>query len=268
MTTKPFRMLGGVDCRGLAEVEAESVAFLVCSHRRSLDRRLLLPLRRALGAVAIRRSLRSTADRSLGAARKLTASLGLTERPNDAATEAVLAPRPAEPRTPEPTPNTADGAHARPRPRAMMSPSRNIGTNRPSPGFGGEVLLLGLAILLLWPSFCLLPRGRTRRARAARAFRDRAMRRRRHARDRDRSPSRVTRHSPGPPRHVGSSPVACSSTRSPSSSSPDRSRSALSVLMRRRRTRAVTPGSRRRPRSDGVSRPKPCARTHRRCGRR
>ena len=27
---KPFRMLGGVDCRGLAEVEAESVAFLVC----------------------------------------------------------------------------------------------------------------------------------------------------------------------------------------------------------------------------------------------
>ena len=36
----------------------------------------------------------------------------------------------------------------------MMAAGRNAGTTRPSSGLGGEVIAIGLAVLLLWPSMC------------------------------------------------------------------------------------------------------------------
>ena len=85
-----FRTLRGVDCRGVAEVEAESVAFLVCRSAGLPTDGYSFPYiaRWARGDPSL---LRTTADRSLGAARRVTAALGLTEKPNDEATEAVLA---------------------------------------------------------------------------------------------------------------------------------------------------------------------------------
>ena len=112
-----FRVARGVDCRGVAEVEAESVAFLVCQSAGLTTDDYSFPYiaRWARGDASL---LRTTADRSLGAARRLTAALGLTEKPNDQATEAVLAR--ARP----------DRAHHTRRASPPVAPTRNAGLGR------------------------------------------------------------------------------------------------------------------------------------------
>ena len=85
-----FRGLTGQSCRGLAEVEAESVAYLVCSSAGLGTDQYTFPYvaRWADGDVAL---VRSAAERSLGAARTITTAIGLTAEPDDPATEAVVA---------------------------------------------------------------------------------------------------------------------------------------------------------------------------------
>lgn len=80
----------GFSCRGLAEVEAESVAYLVCTTAGLATDGYTFPYvaRWASGDVAV---VRSAAERSLGAARAITTTLGLTTSRNDEATDAVLA---------------------------------------------------------------------------------------------------------------------------------------------------------------------------------
>ena len=79
----------GLACRGLAEVEAESVAFLVCSAAGLPTGEYSFPYvaRWASGDVAV---VRSAAERSLTAARTITSSLGLTPAASEPANEAVL----------------------------------------------------------------------------------------------------------------------------------------------------------------------------------
>ena len=92
-------------CRGVAEVEAESVAFLVCATA-GLDTgsySFAYVARWANGDPAI---VRNAADRSLGAARTITVALGLTPAPDDPATAAVLArstPETSHGQSPSPT---------------------------------------------------------------------------------------------------------------------------------------------------------------------
>jgi hypothetical protein len=83
------RGLGGFSCRGLAEVEAESVAYLVCATAGLPTDNYSFPYvaRWAGGDVAL---VRSAAERSLDAARAIITSLGLAPAPPDAATAAVL----------------------------------------------------------------------------------------------------------------------------------------------------------------------------------
>jgi hypothetical protein len=111
------RTLGGVDCRGIVEVEAESVAFLVCRTAGLPTDGYSFPYiaRWAGGDASL---LRTTADRSLGAARRLTAALGLAEKPNNEATEAVLE---------RVRPDRATRAHRTAQPPA---PARNGGLGR------------------------------------------------------------------------------------------------------------------------------------------
>ncbi len=83
------RGLGGFSCRGLAEVEAESVAYLVCATAGlgTDDYSFPYVARWAGGDVAL---VRSAAERSLEGARAIITSLGLVPAPPDAATAAVL----------------------------------------------------------------------------------------------------------------------------------------------------------------------------------
>jgi len=83
------RGLEGFSCRGLAEVEAESVAYLVCATAGLPTDNYSFPYvaRWAGGDVAL---VRSAAERSLDAARAIITSLGLVPAPPDAATTAVL----------------------------------------------------------------------------------------------------------------------------------------------------------------------------------
>jgi hypothetical protein len=80
----------GFACRGLAEVEAESVAYLVCSAAGLSTGEYSFPYvaRWANGDVTL---VHSAAERSLGAARAITSSLGLTPAAPEPANDAVLA---------------------------------------------------------------------------------------------------------------------------------------------------------------------------------
>jgi antirestriction protein ArdC len=107
-----FRGFGAFSCRGLAEVEAESVAHLVCSAAGLATGEYSFPYvaRWAGGDVAL---VRSAAERSLGAARAITTALGLTPAPTDPATEAVVARSATRSTTPSRRPATPS------RPRAL-----------------------------------------------------------------------------------------------------------------------------------------------------
>jgi len=96
---KQFHGLGALSCRGLAEVEAESVAYLICSTAGLSTGAYSFPYvaRWASGDVAL---IRSAAERSLGAARTITTALGLTPAPTDPATAAARSV--ARPITPSP----------------------------------------------------------------------------------------------------------------------------------------------------------------------
>jgi antirestriction protein ArdC len=85
-----FHGFGALSCRGLAEVEAESVAYLICSTAGLSTGAYSFPYvaRWANGDVAL---VRSAAERSLSAARAITTALGLTTAPTDPASEAVIA---------------------------------------------------------------------------------------------------------------------------------------------------------------------------------
>ena len=86
----PKFLLGGFSCRGLAEIEAESVAYLVCSSAGMPTGEYSFPYvaRWANGDVAL---VRSAAERSLTAARAITTSLGLSPTPGDPTDERVVA---------------------------------------------------------------------------------------------------------------------------------------------------------------------------------
>lgn len=84
--------LAGFDallCRGRKEVEAESVAYLVCASAGLSTGGYSFPYvaRWANGDVEL---VRSAAERSLGAARSITTALGLSPAPPDPASEAVI----------------------------------------------------------------------------------------------------------------------------------------------------------------------------------
>jgi antirestriction protein ArdC len=84
--------LGGLEgllCRGREEVEAESVAYLVCASAGLSTGGYSFPYvaRWASGDVEL---VRSAAERSLGAARQITTALGLSPTTPDQASEAVL----------------------------------------------------------------------------------------------------------------------------------------------------------------------------------
>ena len=85
-----FVGFGGFSCRGLAEVEAESVAYLVCESAGLSTGEYSFPYvaRWANGDVTL---VRSAAERALGAARTITTSLGLVAEPTSPTTDAVLA---------------------------------------------------------------------------------------------------------------------------------------------------------------------------------
>ncbi|HTW97700.1 MAG TPA: ArdC-like ssDNA-binding domain-containing protein [Acidimicrobiales bacterium] len=84
--------LGGLEalfCRGREEVEAESVAYLVCASAGLQTGGYSFPYvaRWASGDVEL---VKSAAERSLGAARTITTALGLSPAAPDSASEAVL----------------------------------------------------------------------------------------------------------------------------------------------------------------------------------
>jgi hypothetical protein len=95
----------------LHEVEAESVAHLVCSAAGLATGEYSFPYvaRWAGGDVAL---VRSAAERSLGAARAITTALGLTPAPTDPATEAVVARSATRSTTPSRRPATPSRARA------------------------------------------------------------------------------------------------------------------------------------------------------------
>jgi antirestriction protein ArdC len=105
----PKFFLGGFACRGLAEIEAESVAYLVCSAAGLSTDAYSFPYvaRWANGDVAL---VRSAAERSLTAAREVTTSLGLSPAPSDPVSETVVARAAAAAPTRTATPTPAPAA--------------------------------------------------------------------------------------------------------------------------------------------------------------
>lgn len=89
-----FHGLGALSCRGLAEIEAESVAYLVCSAAGLSTGEYSYPYvaRWSNGDITL---VRSAAERSLAAARSIITAVGLTpaatDPATDPATEAVVA---------------------------------------------------------------------------------------------------------------------------------------------------------------------------------
>ena len=112
--------LAGISCRGLAEVEAESVAFLVCQAAGLPTGEYSFPYvaRWANGDLGM---VRSAAGRSLAAARAITSSLGLTPNAPEPASEAVLA------RLPDPEANRIAELPPSPVPATSLHIHRSVG---------------------------------------------------------------------------------------------------------------------------------------------
>jgi antirestriction protein ArdC len=128
-----FIGLGGSLCRGLAEVEAESVAFLVCSTAGlSTDGYSFAYVARwANGDVDL---VRSAGERSLDAARVIGRSLGLVPPARDRASERVLAAS----RAARPDGARRSGRPLTPERRALPQPPTVSSTvaSRPGPSRG------------------------------------------------------------------------------------------------------------------------------------
>ena len=110
-----FLELGAFSCRGLAEVEAESVAYLVCATAGLPTGGYSFPYvaRWANGDVSL---VRSAGERSLGTARVISRALGLVPAPNDTATEDVLAHSRSGERNPVPAKVSGSSVSPLPRP--------------------------------------------------------------------------------------------------------------------------------------------------------
>ncbi len=119
-----FLELGAFSCRGLAEVEAESVAYLVCATAGLSTDGYSFPYiaRWANGDVAV---VRSAGERSLGTARVISGALGLVPGPNNAATEDVLARSQAGEKNPVPGRTWGRSVSPLPRP-AKHRPIRTV----------------------------------------------------------------------------------------------------------------------------------------------
>ena len=119
-----FLELGTFSCRGLAEVEAESVAYLVCATAGLSTGGYSFPYvaRWANGDVAV---VRSAGERALGTARVISHALGLVPAPNDVATEDVLARSRAGEKSPVPGRTWGRSFSPQPRP-AEHRPIRTV----------------------------------------------------------------------------------------------------------------------------------------------